>query len=1164
MIHPGQEVRMAKRKTRSENRPLSPALFSKPAGRRRSGLVLSRFLAEAAESMHLRGPEQDAAHKILVHWADLERQGHLAKKETSLDADFMHEVFGQSLHYRLATDSPEDYQQQRNFSIPGVGTADGALGNFTASSSPSPLVVMELKAAGVDLDRDKFNGRTPVQQCWDYLNALPECPWGIVSNFVSVRLYHRAKTPLAYEDFRLQELREVRKFRQFYCLLERGALVRPLKGFDLRALKLLEMTEQRQRTVGDELYEMYNENRVRLIEHLHKRHDKPLDTAIFIAQRILDRIIFIRFCEARDLLPARCIDAAYSTLPPFTKVTNPRWRNFVDLFEAVDKGHGRLPGLDRGYNGGLFAHDPEVDDLQLEDDWTHFFHTLSTFDFRDEVNVEVLGHIFEKSVAELEKMRLFGLFSLVGNGREKSRPAMLKSAERKRLGIYYTPRDFTERIVAQTVTQLAEERFEAIRAAHGLDKDETACEEPSPALAGFWTECFESLRGLKICDPACGSGAFLIQAYDALEELYERIVDQLLLHDPAAAESLAAAVPDIILNDNLHGVDLSAQAVEITQLALWIRSARRNQTLATLSANIVQGNSLVSDPGVHPKAIDWAGAFPQVFTREGNPGFDCVIGNPPWERLKVQEREFFAFTAPEIAGAVSAATRREKIAQLGAGNPELYAAYRQAQDAADRVLGYARTSGQYPLTGRGDINTYMLFAELALRIVAPRGRVGLLVPSGIATDATTREFFSGLMESQSLVALYDFENKTPVFPDVHRSFKFCVLLFGGKEIKTRSADFVFFAHRMEDLDEKKRHIALSKKDLALLNPNTRTCPIFRSRRDAEITKEVYRNVPILIDRSREEGGNPWGISFFRMFDQTNDAELFRTAEELVALGCKLEGNRWRKGEQTYLPLYEAKMVQAYDHRAAGVVVQAGNWVRQGQTEATTPALHQNPEFVAQPRWWVDGESVASALEGRTRQAYLCYKDVTSSTNQRTMIAAMIPRVAVANSAPLMVTGEEIAPRQTCCLLANLNSLALDFIARQKVGGVHLNFFIVEQFPVFSPDRYAEKCPWDKRTTLERWISDRVLKLTCTANDMRSLAEAAGMDPPVHRWSATERRDLMAELDAAFFLLYGLRRDDVECILGTFRGLEQEGESGEALFHAGGGLLDAYDRLRGGS
>ena len=198
-----------------------------------------------------------------------------------------------------------------------------------------------------------------------------------------------------------------------------------------------------------------------------------------------------------------------------------------------------------------------------------------------------------------------------------------------------------------------------------------------------------------------------------------------------------------------------------------------------------------------------------------------------------------------------------------------------------------------------------------------------------------------------------------------------------------------------------------------------------------------------------------------------------------------------------------------------------------------------------------------------RPAYLCYKDVTSATNQRTMIAAMIPRVAVANSAPLVLTEPEIGPRRAACLLANLNSLAMDFIARQKVGGVHLNFFIVEQLPIFAPDRYAERCPWDKRLTLERWISQRVLKLTCTADDMRPLGEAAGMDPPVHKWSAAERAELTAELDAAFFLLYGIDREDVQYILGTFRGLGQGADGAGGLFDSGGEVLEAYDRLSRG-
>ena len=271
-----------------------------------------------------------------------------------------------------------------------------------------------------------------------------------------------------------------------------------------------------------------------------------------------------------------------------------------------------------------------------------------------------------------------------------------------------------------------------------------------------------------------------------------------------------------------------------------------------------------------------------------------------------------------------------------------------------------------------------------------------------------------------------------VFPDVDGRFKFCVLLFGGRETKVKSVDFVFFAHHVEDLEDRRRHIVLSGKDLALLNPNTRTCPIFRSRRDAELTKAIYRRVPVLIDKSRKQGGNPWGIKFVRMFDQTNDAELFRTADELHALGLKLEGNRWRKGKKVFLPLYEAKMVQAYDHRAAGVVIEPGNWVRQGQTEATTPALHQNPEFVVQPRWWVDEAEVNRALGGVREHGFIGFKDITSATNTRTAIASAIPWSAVTNHFPLMLTGDGSSPADVS--LANLNSFALTTWQGRKSAG----------------------------------------------------------------------------------------------------------------------------------
>ena len=1130
--------------------------------RRRRALILPKYLADEADKVFYRGERQDQAHAIIKKWADLEKQGHLRRKETALDADFLLDVFGSALGYQTGTDSPDTYQLERNFGVAGVGTADGAVGNFGTAVEPAPVAVIELKDVETDLDKDRSSGRTPVQQCWDYLSALPACTWGIVSNYSTIRLYHRNRTPHAFEEFSLQDLRDLKRFRQFYCLLERSGLLTSPLGQRPRAMQLLEKTENRQREVGDDLYEYYSQNRARMIGHLQAKHGKSRETAIHIAQKLIDRIIFVAFCEDRDLILERSIELAYKTVPPFVKVTNPRWRNFLDLFTAMDQGHAQLRITGDGFNGGLFRHDPEVDELQLDDQWTEFFRQIGDFDFRDEVNVDVLGHLFERSVTELERLRVGPLFAEpdAKTGPVDERPRMPKSRERKTLGTYYTPPAFTHFLVDQTVREVAEQRFDELRESSGLDADEIDAEKSTPALAPFWRGCFEILRRLKVCDPACGSGAFLIRAYDVLEELYFTVVDRIILHEGQVAEQLAETVPDIILAENLFGVDLSEQAVEITQLALWIRSARRGRTLADLSANIICGNSLVSDRAIHPRALDWGAAFPVIFETVKEPGFDCVIGNPPWERMKVQEREFFSFSAPHIAAAVSAAERRRLIAELEDKSPELFAEYLNAKTTAEKTLDYVRKSGAFPLTGKGDVNTYVLFAELAKRIVAPRGRVGVLVPSGIATDVTTKEFFAELMEAKALISLFDFENKAPVFPDVHRSFKFCTLVFGGSNTKMPEADFAFFCRHIEDLEDGSRHVRLSIRDLKLLNPNTRTCPIFRNKRDAELTKAIYKRIPILIDHSRNEGGNPWKARFVRMFDQTNDAELFHDAAALKKLGCAQRGGLWKKGQRTFLPLYEAKMVQAYDHRAASVVVDAANWMRQGQTERTTLVAHQNPEFTAEPRWWVEAADVMRAAGGALPTVFLSFKDVTSSTNQRTMIAAFIPAVGAVNSAPLLITGPEIPPRLECCLLGNLNSFALDFVARQKVGNVHLNFFIVEQLPLFTPDRYADRCPWNKRQTLEKWISDRVLKLTCTADDMRPLAEAAGLDPPVHKWKSEERAELMAELDAAYFLLYGLDRDHVQYILTTFAGAAEPDESTPSMFRSDHLILTAFDRL----
>jgi hypothetical protein len=262
---------------------------------------------------------------------------------------------------------------------------------------------------------------------------------------------------------------------------------------------------------------------------------------------------------------------------------------------------------------------------------------------------------------------------------------------------------------------------------------------------------------------------------------------------------------------------------------------------------------------VRLRFFHWPLEFPEVFARGG---FDVILCNPPWERIKLQQEEFFATRDLDISRAPNAAARRELIAQLREKKPALWREYQEALHDADAMSKYLRTCGQFPLTGRGDINTYAVFAERFTSLLRTQGRVGAVVPSGIATDNTTRNFFAALVNSNTLVSLYDFENAVGLFEGVgHGRFKFCLLTIAGGSLPIESSpDFFFFAHETSDLTDPQRHFTLTAEEIALINPNTRTCPIFRTQRDAEITKAIYRRVPVLVKEGPPEE-NPWGIRF---------------------------------------------------------------------------------------------------------------------------------------------------------------------------------------------------------------------------------------------------------------------------------------------------------------
>jgi hypothetical protein len=550
----------------------------------------------------------------------------------------------------------------------------------------------------------------------------------------------------------------------------------------------------------------------------------------------------------------------------------------------------------------------------------------------------------------------------------------------------------------------------------------------------------------------------------------------------------------------------------------------------------------------------WHLQFPQVFAKGG---FDVVLGNPPWERVKLQEQEFFASRDEAIANAPNAAARKKLIAALPSTNPALWEAWIAASREAAGESHFIRQSGRYPLCGKGDVNTYAVFAEHMRSLLGPRGRAGFIVPTGIATDDTTKEFFGDLVESGQLVALLDFENAKELFRGVHRCFKISLLTVGRVPI-VRSADLAFYLQDPSELADPSRHFTLTPADFATLNPNTRTCPTFRSRRDADLNLAMYRRTGILW-REDPPDGNPWGLRFMAMLHMANDSGLFRTRAELEAEGWTLEGNHFVRGSARMLPLLEAKMVHHFDHRYGTYEGQTEAQSNQGKLPELDDAAHADPRHFTLPRYWLAEREVASRLDEHGRRGWLLgWRDICRSTDQRTVIASLIPRVAVGNTTPLLFSSVE--PRATACLYANLCSFALDYAARQKVGGTHLTYNYLKQLPVLAPSVYATEAPWARGTTVRDWLLPRVVELTYTAWDLQAFARDVGDEGPPYLWDPARRAVLRAELDAAFFHLYGFSRDDTDYILGTFPIVKKNDEKAHGEYRTRRLILERYDVL----
>jgi len=520
----------------------------------------------------------------------------------------------------------------------------------------------------------------------------------------------------------------------------------------------------------------------------------------------------------------------------------------------------------------------------------------------------------------------------------------------------------------------------------------------------------------------------------------------------------------------------------------------------------------------------------------------------------------------------------------------LHAAFQIAKRVAEATSAFARVpgyeGGRYIYTGTGDVNTYALFAELFLNLTRESGRAGVIVPTGIATDATTAPFFAHLVSTQRLGAIFSFENEEMIFPGIHHAMKFCLLVL--KEASSTAAEFIFFARQVAHLEDERRRFTLSPGEIARINPNTKTAPVFRAREDARLTAAIYDRVPVLIDESKGAAGNPWRANFHsRIWHMAEDSAWFRTASQLSAGGWLRSGTDWvRPGlaepraltgghearhldlstgsnalaEERFVPLYEAKMIHQFDHRWA-------TYIDDGSGETSrdvTLAKKQDARFEPAPRYWVPEREVADRLHARgwARGWLMGWRDITNATNERTVITTVFPRSAVGHTSPLFMLDQSTP--LVAALGANLSALAFDFVARQKLGGTHLTYGYLNQFPILPPTAYTEADL--------AFIVTRVTELSYTSNAMAPFARDLGYDGAPFAWDEDRRAGLRAELDAWYALAYGLTREELCYVLDpknvmgadypseTFRVLQKNECARYGEYRTQRLVLAAYDAL----
>lgn len=546
--------------------------------------------------------------------------------------------------------------------------------------------------------------------------------------------------------------------------------------------------------------------------------------------------------------------------------------------------------------------------------------------------------------------------------------------------------------------------------------------------------------------------------------------------------------------------------------------------------------SHVADISKHHSFFHWCVEFPEVFV--GNGGFDVMCGNPPWDKIKVEDKKWFESQGRlDIVNAGTSAQRKKVISQLPETDPELYALYLKAIANAEAQSRFVRFSHRFDLTATGDIDLYPLFAELCLNL--SREAWGLVLPTGIATNEPNKAFFAKLIDENRLLSLYSFENEEKIF-QIHHSFKFCLLTAGKKTNSSHSVNGGFYLRRMDHLLDPNRIYSIQTKDFAKLNPNTKTCPVFRTSKDANLTAKIYRTSHII--ENENTGENPWNVRISNLMHMSHDSGTFKTYFELIKEKAIITDNFFltESGEK-YVPVYEGKMIGLYNHHY-------GSWPLCDERPTTIPNVSidelKDPNSYIMPWYWTPVKEVEQKLEKKGSDGHLIwswnhpwllgYRKITNATTERTFISSIIPLPLGAGDSIIYLMIDDIV--LSTLAQGNISSLVFDYVARQKLGGLNMSNFITKQLPILSrsqiPDNYVieiikrvvELCYFNH--DLDKWAKE--LWEALTKEQQEELPQLKNAIP--YPFDINRRMTVQSELDAIFAHLYGLSTEDLRYIL----------------------------------